>query len=396
MTTDNSAPETPRSPAAANTLAARRRPAEATGRSRASRLPSLTGMRFLAALLVFFYHSSLPRPAVQLMGDHAAWKVYYLASSQAGALGVTFFFVLSGFVLTWSARGTDTARAFWRRRYVKIVPNYVLTWALSMVLFAAAVTPTWMAVTNLFMLQSWIPDIHLSFSVDTPSWSLGVEALFYALFPLLLFGVRRIRAERLKYWFAGTFAGIVATAALSYALLPASPALSLPYLKGSISTYQYWFAYVFPVPRVLDFALGILLARLVMAGRWRDIGVGRSVLLLAVGYAVALEVPYLYGQIVVCVLPAAVVIAAGAMADASGSSTVFNHRPMIWLGEISFAFYLVHWIVLATSRKALGTALFSTPVSIALTLGQIAVAVLLSWAVYVWFERPIVRRWSTG
>ena len=390
MTTDNA-------PAAIPQLVTERAPSSppSPARSRPGRLPSLTGMRFLAALLVFFYHSSLPRPSVRLIADNGVWKAYYLAASQAGGLGVTFFFVLSGFVLTWSARHGDTARAFWRRRYVKIVPNYVLTWALAMVLFAAAITPGWMAVLNLAMLQSWLPNLQLSFSVDTPSWSLGVEAVFYALFPLLLLGVRRIRESQLKYWFVGTLLGIAATAALSYALVPSPTPMDLPYLHGAVSNEQYWFAYVFPVPRILDFALGILLARLVTTGRWRNIGVGWSCLLLAGSYLAALEVPYLYGQIAVCILPAAVLIAAAALSDSTGRRTVFSHRTMVWLGEISFAFYLVHWVVLASVRKWLGTQLFSTPAAVGLILGQIALAVLLAWVVYTFFENPIVRRWSS-
>jgi peptidoglycan/LPS O-acetylase OafA/YrhL len=180
----------------------------------ASRLPSLTGMRFLAALLVFAFHSSLPLPTIRMIKSEGMWHRYYWGASQAGAFGVTFFFVLSGFVLTWSARPGDTMPGFWRRRFVKIVPNYVLTWAISMAFFAAAVTPAWEAVANLFMLQSWWPNFGVNFSVDTPAWSLGVEAVFYALFPVLLIGAKRIRSAHLKYWRAGIVAAIVGTVAL--------------------------------------------------------------------------------------------------------------------------------------------------------------------------------------
>lgn len=365
------------------------------GRSAGNRLQSLTGLRFLAALLVFFYHSSLPRSSVRLIGDDGVWKVYYIAASQAGALGVTFFFVLSGFVLTWSARPGDTARSFWRRRYVKIVPNYVLTWALAMVLFAAAITPAWMAGLNLFMLQSWLPNMQLSFSVDTPSWSLGVEAVFYALFPLLLPAVRRIRPERLAYWALGTVLATAAVSAFAYAVIPAHGALGLPYLHDAASADQYWFAYVFPIPRIFDFALGILVARMVMTGRWRDIGAGWAALLLVAAYGSALVVPYLYGQTVVCLIPIALLIAAFALADGRGRRTFFSTRAMVWLGEISFAFYLVHWIVLATVRKELGTRLFSLPVSATLIVGEIGLAIGVAWLLYAAFERPIVRRWSS-
>lgn len=397
MTTDEALAQRPQPPEARTTTAAPPEPAGAGDRPRPrpSRLPSLTGLRFLAALLVFFYHSSLPFPGIRLLRSDGAWSDYYRITSQAGALGVTFFFVLSGFVLTWSARRGDTARAFWRRRYVKIVPNYVLTWAAAMALYAAIATPAWRATANLFMLQSWIPDFATNFSVDPPSWSLGAEAVFYALFPVIFLGVSRIRADRLKYWLVGTLAAIVATPAVAYAFVVSSPQMPMPFLNGSVSTYQYWFAYVLPLPRVFDFVLGILVARLVMAGRWRNIGVGWSALLLIGCYIVALHSPHLYAQRVVCIVPIALLIAAAATADANGRFTPFRNRAMTWLGDISFAFYLVHYIVIATSRRLIGTHLFSTPVSIALIAGQIAVAVLVAGAVYTWFERPIVRRWSS-
>src|SRR5690242_14192774 len=121
----------------------------ATGKEntpRFSRLPSLTGLRFVAALCVFAYHAWLPIPALRLVNDDGVAYGVYGKVSQAGGLGVGFFFVLSGFVLTWSARPGDTPKSFWRRRIVKIYPNYAVAWLLAMVLFAAAYTPAWRAV----------------------------------------------------------------------------------------------------------------------------------------------------------------------------------------------------------------------------------------------------------
>lgn len=82
----------------------------AAPRPRAVRLPSLTGMRFPAALLVFLFHVSLP--AGWLMPGDANSTLFARLVEQAGGVGVTFFFVLSGFVLTWSAReGTRPGRS---------------------------------------------------------------------------------------------------------------------------------------------------------------------------------------------------------------------------------------------------------------------------------------------
>jgi peptidoglycan/LPS O-acetylase OafA/YrhL len=352
----------------------------------------LTGLRFPAALLVFAFHAALGVPTLRFLADDGATADFYRFAAQAGGLGVSFFFVLSGFVLTWSAREQDTTRAFWRRRFVKIYPNYLVTWVLAMVLFAGAYTPAWQAVTNLFMLQVWVPDFATNFSVDPPSWSLGAEAVFYAAFPLLLVLIKRIPLNRLKFWIAGVTAAIFLTPALSYLTMPSAPAL--PGAEAT-STIQYWFAYILPPVRLLDFALGMLVARAVLSGRWRNIGLVWSSLLLVASYPLASFVPHLYGQRVVFVIPIVLVIAAAAIADSEGRFTVFRNRAMTWLGEVSFAFYLVHYIVLAYGRILLGDQLYSTPVSVALLIGMIGVSVLVAWALYAFVERPITRRWSS-
>jgi peptidoglycan/LPS O-acetylase OafA/YrhL len=370
-------------------------PAPRPGPSKHVRLHSLTGLRFVAALLVFCYHSSLQIPTIAVFGYGSGGNAWARIASNAGAVGVTFFFVLSGFVLTWSARSNDTIRAFWRRRLLKIYPNYVVAWVLAMVLFAASTTSASRAVLNLFMLQVWVPDFFTNFSVDPPSWSLGAEAFFYAAFPLLLRLAKRIDPSRLKYWTAGTFAAIVAAPVLAYALLSENPKVPGNF---DASPLQYWLVYILPPVRVFDFALGILVARLVLTGRWRNIGMANSALLLVASYVLTLYVPYLYAQRVVCVIPMVLLIAAAAVADSQGRSSLFASRPMRWLGDISFAFYLLHFIVITMvmkyARKLFDGPFFSATAGIALLLVAMLITVAAAHLLYWGFERPITRRWS--
>src|SRR3954466_10818588 len=85
-------------------------------------LRSLTGIRWLAALLVFAYHVHVIR---YFRDGPAGTVVDWLFG--AGVTGVSFFFVLSGFVLAWSARDGDPPRSFWLRRIARVYPVHLVT-----------------------------------------------------------------------------------------------------------------------------------------------------------------------------------------------------------------------------------------------------------------------------
>nr|WP_018556349.1 acyltransferase [Streptomyces sp. SID4913] len=364
----------------------------ATGRPRITRLNTLTGLRFPAAFVVFLYHASLLGflgvPWLSPENTHD----YYRSVHHAGALGVSFFFVLSGFVLTWSARGSDTAVRFWRRRFLKIVPNYLVVWVLAMVVFAAPHTDMQIGVLNFFMLQVYYPDFAINFGVNPAGWSLAVEAVFYLSFPFLLRLIKKIPANRINLWVAIVGLGIIATPFLSTHLAPAG-SVFMP-MEPETSVNQYFFSYILPFPRVLDFALGILVARSVMSGRWRNIGMVWAGALLIASYVLGYFVPYIYSSRAVCVIPAAILIAAGAIADDEGRFTVFRNKVTVWLGDISFAFYLVHFTVLEGVWKLLGSKTYSAPQAAAMMVLGLGVAILASWALYGLIERPVTRRWS--
>ncbi|MDP9644190.1 peptidoglycan/LPS O-acetylase OafA/YrhL [Actinopolyspora lacussalsi] len=351
----------------------------------------MTGMRFLAALAVFGFHSSLQIPANSVFAHDGVADTYQKIMSQAGAAGVTFFFVLSGFVMTWSYKPHDRNVDFWRRRLVKIYPNHVVTWAVALLLFAAVYTHPYQAVANLFLVQAWIPEYDTYLSVNPPSWSLSTEVAFYLLFPLVFAVARKIR-EQYLWWFVWLTVALVAiTALVAYVLLPEHPR---PPDGLPISTYQYWVNYVFPPLRLFDFFLGILLARIVLAGRWVRLGIGPLVLALLGCYTVSLFVPYLYGMRAVCIVPLALLIPAIATSDVRGERSFLRGRTMVWLGEISFAFYLVHAIVLVTGRELLGDSYFGTPLATGVLLLYLVLSILLAWALYEFVEKPTTKHWS--
>ncbi|MFE9450078.1 acyltransferase family protein [Streptomyces sp. NPDC006739] len=339
-----------------------------------SRLPSLTGLRFVAAFLVFCFHISISGLSAPSTAQHA-----FARTAGAGAVGVSFFFVLSGFVLTWSARPDDTARAFWRRRAAKIYPNYVVAFALSVVgLYATGHTVGFLVgAANLGLVQAWWPDPGVYFGANSVSWSLACEAFFYALFPALLPVLGRVRPERL--W---------AGAAVCVAAVCAVPVAAAPLPAGR----HYWFVYIFPPVRLLEFVLGMVMALLVKSGRLPRFPVWSVAVLLVLAYAVTPYFPPDAETSAVTVIPFALLIATVAVADVEGRRSVWRSRWAVWLGEVSFAFYLVHQSVIVDLMRGLDAQGSAPAKAWTLTAASLALSVALAGLLHRFVEVPAMRR----
>ena len=365
------------------------RPTETAAIDRTSRLQSLTGLRFFAAFTVFGFHAwqqNLFASPVAQTGIAAVFRY-------GGLVGVGFFFVLSGFVLTWSMRATDTPTAFWRRRLFKIFPNHLVTFVVAFLLLTAAqVTITGQqAVLNALLLQAWSPQLLIATSVNSVSWSLSCELLFYLWFPWWMAYIERIRPERLWAWASVVFGAILLVPLVALAL-PDQPAIP----GQTMSAWQLWFIYILPPVRMLDFVFGILLARIVLTGRPLPLGVGGATALTVGLYALTPVFPWGWRFTAVMVLPLGLLIASVAKADASGRRMWLAHPVMVWFGEVSFAFYLWHWLVLIFGAGLLGGRSYDTPTALAVVALLFAITLLLSWLLFRFVERPIMRRFATA
>jgi peptidoglycan/LPS O-acetylase OafA/YrhL len=338
-----------------------------------SRLPALTGLRFVAAFVVFGFHIH----AQKMFADPTARKVIGVVFGQ-GATGVGFFFLLSGFVLTWSARPGTPARTVWRRRAAKILPNHVVTWVITVAGLAAsshAVSPL-SSVSGLFLLHAWVPSRDVYFGGNTPAWSLSCEAAFYLAFPLLLRLINRVR-ERALWPLAITLTIVILLV----------PALVLP-LPTEIA---YWLIYVFPVTRALEFALGMAMARIVRSGQWIGLGLWPATTLSVLGYVVSGYLPHGFSYVAGTVIPLALLIPAAAVADLRGTPSPWRNRVWVWLGEVSFAFYLVHEIVIRYTDKALGFNALSTVPAFVVAVLMLAGSILGAWLLLRIVERPMMK-----
>ncbi|WP_448321758.1 acyltransferase family protein [Streptomyces sp. CO7] len=357
-----------------------------------ARLSSLTSMRFFAALLVFFCHAGF----VAFFNQPSYRDDFTSLVNKSGAVGVSFFFVLSGFVLAWSARRDDTTPRFWRRRLFKIYPMHLVTFALAMAVTAWATAAWDTSLLNLFLVQTWLPRADIANMVNIPSWSLSCELFFYLSFPLLFSGLRRIRAEHLWRWAIGVTAAI-ALVPLAARLLPGAPLM--PPIGGPVgnpvSQWETWFIYAFPPVRMLEFVLGILMALIVLNGRWVRLPLWVPLVLAAGAYAGALHAPYGFSLVAVTIVPVALVIPATAALDIGGQSSFLQNRVLVLLGEISFAFYMVHSVVMAGFGRLITQGALGSWATTGLILLNLVVSLAVSWVLYTFVERPIMKRWGS-
>ncbi|MFF5177948.1 acyltransferase family protein [Micromonospora sp. NPDC000316] len=341
-----------------------------------ARLPSLTGLRWIAALLVFGFHAGTMRIIAE-----PDYKAVVDAVFSLGLSGVQFFFILSGFVLVWSARPGDSRRAFWRRRVAKIYPNHLVLWAAALLVawwFADPVLPA-AALENLLLLQAWDPRPGWFYSINTVSWSLSCEFFFYLCLPLALPLLRRARPAVL--WTL-----IVALPLLILALWPAQQ------LVPEVS--RWWFTQIFPPVRSLEFWLGAVAAELMRRRLWRGPGLTAATVIFVATWVVAAQ--WIRAELWTTLLAVAylLVITAAADADVRERRSPWRSRPLVWLGEVSFAFYLVHVLVMTSVLRWSGDwgTGFRGWRGPAVVLGFLVVSLALAGLLHRFVETPLMRR----
>jgi mycarose O-acyltransferase len=348
-------------------------------------------MRFVAAILVFTFHTFVLYP----FASQSAQAIPGLLFAPAGFIGVTFFFVLSGFVLTWSARSSDTTLAFWRRRFFKIYPTNFLTFVASLILLTVVSnTPNngRNIVLNLFLVQSWDNNLSVRTSYNGVAWSLSCEVLFYFCFPFLLKLINKIRPERLWLWATISAASVISLPSFAKLLPP-----DQVFPQQGYTQWQLWFVFHSPPTQMLVFIFGMIMAKIVLTGRRLPLKLGGAVALAVTAYFVTEVFTPLWQFNAVTVIPLGLLIAAGATADIDRQRTFLGSRLMVWLGNISFAFYMWHLLVLTYGHYWLGAGQhWSILTAMAVIFLLLAVTVVVSWASFRFVEQPIMKRFATS
>ncbi|PYY19324.1 MAG: hypothetical protein DMG60_04760 [Acidobacteria bacterium] len=359
------------------------------------RLPALTSLRFFAAFHVFIFHV---QAIVAVFGP--AW---YQRLASIGYVGVSFFFVLSGFILVYTYEGKPImARDFWRARFARVYPAYAFALLLTTPFFIFAVRHfneikvgfmafqaahfKVAAALEILLLQSWVPPAALSW--NAVGWSLSVEAFFYLLFPLLLLCYGRLSRKQL-------FAIMIACW-LASNLISASYTVLRPdgIVNPDSNVYTSWMNAVkfFPVARLPEFLMGMA-AGFVFLRTKRNERIALPLIaagLIAVALVARFSNRIPYAVIHTALLSPAFAALIYGVALRSRWTSILENRLLVLFGDASYSMYLIHVTILFsffhTQKGEVRNASF---VGLAECL---AIALAISILIYRFVEEPARRR----
>lgn len=293
---------------------------------------TLTSLRFIFALMVFCTHC-------YIIDDFFAADFF-----KEGFVGVSFFFVLSGFIISYNyqkklADQTTTKRSFWIARFARVYPLHWLTLFLSLalggyVLSSGALDWGKHFLASLTLTHAYIPRADYFFSFNSPSWSLCCEQLFYVCFPFLAISFKSNKKLGIGFLLLAFFT------LWGMSLTPEEN------IKG------YW--YVNPITRFPDFVLGMILFRIYIyfinkkitfkSGTFFEI---LSVVVFLFFYLYAPGIPKVYRYSCYYWLPVSFVLLSFSL-QKGALSKLLSNRFLLIGGEISYSFYLIHLLVLSS------------------------------------------------
>jgi peptidoglycan/LPS O-acetylase OafA/YrhL len=340
-------------------------------------LPALTGIRFFAAMAVFFFHFGAalsmrlgaPAPLTQLLKN--------------GYLGVSVFFVLSGFIMTYTYEGhlrsgTELRDYAWAR-FARIYPVYVLALVLALpVLEKPLDVPS--AAKVLLMIQSWtVPTSSSGFAWVTHAWTLSVELFFYLMFPLLLRATRGWRDTPI----------LLCVVILMIFIVTLGIPTIAPGYRGPVAYVSHW---PLPVLRFSEFAYGFHVCKWMLSHPQITRRFGHTALTYCMLTAIAVllctrDGPHAMGCVTVLFGLLLLQLASGE----SGLSLFLSRRGLILLGGASYAIYLLQGPIRSWIQNGVPEP-WAKPVQLALTL-------IGSIVVFMYFEEPLrmrLRHWNSS
>jgi peptidoglycan/LPS O-acetylase OafA/YrhL len=369
-------------------------------------IKALTGMRFFAAFLVLLMHFS----------DYVKLPDIFLPIIKAGGIGVSFFFVLSGFLL-YIRYGQIFENQilkkdilnFYKSRIFRIYPAYFLGLLIVTIIHCTASAileanplqniSTFSWIINLFALQTFSPSIITQQFWNAPSWSVSTEFFFYFIFPFFLyFFTKHIQSGYnlilaivlfLAMWVLlrtivvfGAFAGWF------------DKLFWVDYLSDRNFFWRFW-----------EFGIGVLVGKLLITNQFNFLRskINRNIIILtsiAIIFVIA-YMPWPLGEMsqllarvmrlaILNTIPFAIIIAVCCSGE-NFLSKALENKLTLYLGECSFAIYIYHWsfwLSLEYTQKM--GAIITPPMVLFCIFGTI----IFSMASYSFYENPL-KNWAT-
>lgn len=286
-------------------------------------LHGLTIFRFVAAFYVFLFHCNI-RYGIDFR-DYVGiyYNDYILRLIKNGAAGMTFFFVLSGFVMAYASR-KGIREDYFKARIARIYPAYLVLGVITLPYIFMYDAKTIMA--NIFMFitstQSWFTGSFTLWNFSG-SWSVSTEMFFYLSFPLLFPLVNK------SPYFS-----------LCVALLISSLIIPVSDIINKNITFPVWHLYISPIHRIPEFIAGVALGCMYNRG-FRIINFRLSFLIISL-FALAVLAPnnnegYIRNNVII--VPATCyLVYYFATANIKGG---WASKPFIYLGKLSYSLYLM-------------------------------------------------------
>src|SRR5216683_6086134 len=357
------------------------------------RLPALTSLRFFAAFHVVIFHFQ----AMQIFIGPA----WFQKLSSIGYVGVSFFFVLSAFILVYTYAGRPMIlKNFWRARFARIYPAYAFSLLVTALFFFYAVLTmnipffVWAkahlklaSALVLSLLQAWVPPAALTW--NAVAWSLSVEAFFYVLFPfLLLVLVRRSQPQLLLIAAVSWLTSLVFSG--SYVVLNPD---RLSIVNADVLGAFWLNALKFnPLARLPEFLLGMACGFLFLRSRRESklasllVLSGIAALVVVVFFNAAIPYPILHTALLA---PAFAAIVYGFALRPNWGAPLEN-RLLVLCGDASYSLYLLHSMIIGIYfHDRTGQLRYQSPIGV---LVFVVLAVTISALVYRFIEEPARRK----
>lgn len=301
---------------------------------------TLQSFRFIAIFFVFLSHLSFLKGSQY---EHVFNRYF-----SGGYWGVTFFLVLSGFVISYNYydrfENIDIIKIknFLTKRIKKLYPIHFITFTLA-IPFAVKSTidsPVEGIATGLLnasLLHSYIPNQNVYFSFNWASWYVSACLLFYVLTPFLIKYIKRINKSKFH---------LVGMGILVYFFL------AISVYVGKDLPNSHWLFYISPFFRTFDYAIGIMIG--IYMKTYTSKARSRlhynslefvSILMFCIAYFFH---PYIHRTFTygVYYLPFVVFIVSIFSLQKGWLSKVLSNQFLVYLGGLSFEFYMIHQLVI--------------------------------------------------